>query len=112
MSLDGARVIFVALIAAIGCTLLMRHWVPSVVLILLSVAWPFVDSSMEGPVLWVLSPGHGLVLSDLLAPLGVLVAAARLYLRWRQRRAGHPLPAQMAAFVAITGDDGSTSAVG
>lgn len=84
--MDVALVVGVALLAAMGCTLLVRHWIPAVGLLACAVLWPFVNHPLEGPVLWVLSPSHGLVLSDLLVPLGVLIAGVRLYLLRRGTR--------------------------
>lgn len=96
MALTLAVVVLVALVATMGWTIVTRQQVPALALLVCSVGWPFVNGPLEGPVLWVLSPGHGLVLSDLLAPLGVLIATARLYFRRRRGRAGDPLPAPAA----------------
>jgi hypothetical protein len=50
-----------------------------------SLLWPFVNRSMEGPVLLVVGRGHGLTVSDLLAPAGVLLSVVVLR-GWRRRR--------------------------
>ncbi|HET7327776.1 MAG TPA: hypothetical protein VFJ14_10895 [Nocardioidaceae bacterium] len=48
----------------------------SLLLVGLSVLWLYLDVRPEGPVLWKVSHGHGLVLADLWGLLGVLVGAA------------------------------------
>jgi hypothetical protein len=50
-----------------------------------SLLWPIVNRSMEGPVLFVVGRGHGLTVSDLLAPAGVLLSVVVLC-GWRRRR--------------------------
>ena len=45
--------------------------------------WPFVNRPMEGPVLLVVGQGHGLTVSDLLAPAGVLLSIVVLRGRLR-----------------------------
>jgi len=52
-----------------------------------SLVWPLVNGLLEGPVLWVPIPGHGLTVSDLLTPIGVLAAVSRLRRISRHRRA-------------------------
>jgi hypothetical protein len=39
-----------------------------------ALVWPVVDRPVEGPVLMVVGQGHGLTVSDLLAPAGVVVS--------------------------------------
>jgi hypothetical protein len=53
-----------------------------------SLLWPFVNRSMEGPVLLVVGHGHGLTMSDLLAPAGVLLSVVVLRGWLRRRFAG------------------------
>ena len=55
----------------------------AITLLAVSVRWPFVNSSLEGAVLWVVARGHGLTASDLLSPVGIAVAVVRL---WFSRR--------------------------
>lgn len=43
-----------------------------------ALVWPFVNRPMEGPVLLVIGQGHGVTLSDLLAPAGVLLSVLTL----------------------------------
>ena len=50
-----------------------------------SLVWPFVNRPMEGPVLLVVGQGHGLTVSDLLAPAGVLLSVVVLR-GWRRHR--------------------------
>lgn len=78
-----AVVCLIALLATTGWTLTARRPAPAHLLGALAVAWLFANAAMEGPVLWTLSPGHGLVLADLLTPAAVLLAAWRL---WTLRR--------------------------
>jgi hypothetical protein len=50
-----------------------------------SLLWPFVNRSMEGPVLLVVGQGHGLTVSDLVTPACVLLSV--MVLRgWGRRR--------------------------
>lgn len=44
----------------------------------LSVVWFFVNRPMEGPVLLIVRPGHGLVAADLVGVAGFLLAALLL----------------------------------
>ncbi|HEX8095748.1 hypothetical protein [Jatrophihabitans sp.] len=71
------------LLALIGTVLLCRRDTPvwPAVLILLCGLWLLVDKPLEGPVLIGISRGHGITLSDLLAPAGVAFAAGLLYRR-------------------------------
>ena len=71
------------LLALAGTVLLCRRDSPvgPVVLIVLCAVWLLVNKPLEGPVLLVLSHGHGITVSDLLAPAGVAFAAVRLYRR-------------------------------
>jgi hypothetical protein len=77
------------LLALAGVALLCRRDTPvwPAALILLSGVWLLVNKPLEGPVLVVLSRGHGITLSDLLAPAGMAFAAALLYRRGRRSRA-------------------------
>ena len=58
----------------------------AVVLALVSVLWLLVNQPMEGPVLLVVSPGHGLTAADLAGLLGLGLAAWRLIAGSRRRR--------------------------
>ena len=71
------------LLAFAGAVLLCRRDTPlwPVAVILLAVVWLPVNKPLEGPVLVVISRGHGITLSDLLAPAGVAFAAVLLYRR-------------------------------
>jgi len=53
-----------------------RRILPLTLLLVGSVVWIMVNGPIEGPVLWVLTPGHGLTAADLLSPIGVSVGAA------------------------------------
>ncbi len=57
--------------------------VAAVLLVPVSVAWVLFNGPLEGPVLLTLSQTHGVTVSDLLAVVGVLVAAAVLARRPR-----------------------------
>jgi hypothetical protein len=84
------------LLAVAGAALLCRRdtslW--PAVLILLCGVWLLVNKPLEGPVLVVVSHGHGITLSDLLTPAGMAFAAVLLYRRSRFRRGTHGLPGQ------------------
>jgi hypothetical protein len=84
------------LLAVAGTVLLCRRDTPlwPAVLILLCGLWLVVNKPLEGPVLVVISRGHGVTLSDLLAPAGVAFAAVLLYRRGRSRRGTHRLPGE------------------
>jgi hypothetical protein len=78
------------LLALVGCALLCRCNTPAwpVLLIVLCGLWLLVNKPLEGPVLLVLARGHGITVSDLLAPAGMALAAVLLYRRSTGRRAG------------------------
>jgi hypothetical protein len=84
------------LLAIAGTVPLCRRdtWVWPAVLILLCGLWLLVNKPLEGPVLVVISRGHGITLSDLLAPAGVAFAAVVLYRRSRSRGETDRLPGQ------------------
>ena len=71
------------LLALTGAVLLCRRDSPlwPAAVILLSLLWLLVNKPLEGPVLVVVSRGHGITLSDLLTPAGVAFAAVLLYRR-------------------------------
>jgi hypothetical protein len=83
------------LLALVCAVLLCRRdtWIWPAVLVLLCGVWLLVDKPVEGPVLVGISRGHGITLSDLLAPAGVAFAAAVLYRRGLRHRA-KPIPHQ------------------
>lgn len=54
-----------------------------------AVVWPFLNGPMEGPVMLVVGHGHGLTLSDLLAPAGVLLSIGMLTGWCRRAVRGH-----------------------
>jgi hypothetical protein len=67
----------------------------AVLLLPVSGAWITFNGRFEGPILITFSSSHGMTVSDLLAVLGVLVAAGVLVLdRRRRRRPGPPRPTQ------------------
>lgn len=76
------------LVALLGTVLPCRRdtWLWPAVLIVLCGLWLLVDKPVEGPVLIGISRGHGITLSDLLAPAGVALAAAVLYRRGVRQR--------------------------
>ena len=80
------------LLALAGTVLLCRRdtWLWPVTLILLCGMWLLVDKPLEGPVLVGISHGHGITLSDLLAPAGVAFAAVLLYRRGAERTRNQP----------------------
>jgi hypothetical protein len=84
------------LLALAGTMLLCRRdtWMWPAVLILLCALWLVVNKPLEGPVLVVISRGHGITLSDLLAPAGMAFAAVLLYRRSHSRRETGNLPGQ------------------
>lgn len=71
-----------------------RRW--PLLLLLGSLVWPLVNGPLEGPVLWVPIPGHGLTVSDLLTPIGVLAAVSRLRRRISRHRRAEQLSAEPA----------------
>jgi hypothetical protein len=75
-----AIIVLITLVASAVLALIGTRFWP-LALAVLSVGWLLVNKPLEGPVLWVLTPGHGLVLSDLLCPLGLGLAAVLLYHR-------------------------------
>jgi hypothetical protein len=52
--------------------------VTAAVLVLAAVVWVLVNGPVEGPVLVVVSPGHGLTVADLFSVAAVLVAVLLL----------------------------------
>jgi hypothetical protein len=67
----------------------LRHRIGIVILGLLSVVWFTVDRLFEGEVVVAVSRNHGIVVSDLVGVLGLLVTAL-LWFR-TTRKAGPPL---------------------
>jgi hypothetical protein len=73
-----------------------RSRVAAVLLVVLSAFWIAVSVRPEGPILWSITPDHGVVLADLWGLLGlivgvVLVVRGPARARGRQRpRAGRP----------------------
>ena len=59
----------------------------AVLLIVLSVAWLVLSVRPEGPILWTVTPDHGLVLADLWGLLGLVVGGV-LLVKSRPRRPG------------------------
>ncbi len=57
----------------------------AVLLIVLSVVWLVLSVRPEGPILWTVTPEHGLVLADLWGLLGLVVGGV-LLVRSRRRR--------------------------
>jgi hypothetical protein len=66
---------------ALAAFLGRRQRVGAIILALLSVVWLSCDREFEGPVLVAISEGHGVVLSDLVAIAGLVLAV------WLWRRA-------------------------
>jgi hypothetical protein len=58
----------------------------AVALALVSLLWLRFNGRAEGPVLWVVSDGHGLTATDLAGLAGLGVAAWRGGQAWRRRR--------------------------
>jgi hypothetical protein len=83
--LVAVLVLFALACAALLCRRDTAVW--PVALILLCGLWLVVDKPLEGPVLVAISRGHGITLSDLLAPAGVAFAAVLLYRRGHHSRA-------------------------
>jgi hypothetical protein len=75
-----AIIVLITLVASAVLALIGTRFWPFT-LSALSLGWLLVNKPLEGPVLWVLTPGHGLALSDLLCPLGLGLAAVLLYHR-------------------------------
>jgi hypothetical protein len=82
-----AIIVLITLVASAVLALIGTRFGP-LTLSAFSVGWLLVDKPLEGPVLWVLTPGQGLALSDLLCPLGLGLAAVLLYHR-RASSTGH-----------------------
>jgi hypothetical protein len=82
--LPGLVLVAVVLLAAVSGATGARG---AVALALASVAWLLVNGTMEGAVLWVLVPGHGLTSADLAGLAGLGVAAWRWAALFASRRA-------------------------
>lgn len=61
----------------------------SLLLVLLSAYWLYTDVHPEGPLLWKVSDGNGLVLADLWGVLGLVVGALLLVRGPRRRPRRH-----------------------
>jgi uncharacterized membrane protein HdeD (DUF308 family) len=55
-----------------------RFRLASLLLVFLSVAWLVLSVRPEGPILWTVTPEHGLVLADLWGLLGLVVGGVLL----------------------------------
>lgn len=88
----AAVVLFLLLGGTVVVGALARRaaWVLAVAV--LGALWVVVNRPLEGPVLWVVAPGHGLTAADLLSPGCVALAAAGLGIRRALplARRGHP----------------------
>jgi hypothetical protein len=89
LTLEVLLVAYLVLAALTGCLAVAaarpaRLW--SVGVLVLAVLWPLVNHPLEGPILWKVAPGHGLTLSDLLAPAGFITGA------WLLSRASRTSP--------------------
>jgi hypothetical protein len=78
-------VVLVLLLVALAVSLALPSRPAATLLVVLCLVWPFVNGRLEGAVLWTLSEDHGLTLSDLLSPIGLLVGGARLWGSSRRR---------------------------
>ena len=75
---------FLVLAALVGCltaAVTRPTWLWPAGVIVLSVLWLFANKPLEGPTLWVVSPGHGLTVADLATPTCFIAAI------WLLRRA-------------------------
>ena len=72
-----AGIVLFALVMAAG-TLGRTGWLGPLVLAALSVAWFEVNKSMEGEVLWIVTPGRGLTSADFAGLAGLVLAAGRV----------------------------------
>lgn len=79
-----AAVVLAALVLAAGFSAASRAGV--VLLGALSLLWLAVNGPMEGPVLVVVAPGHGLTGGDLAGLVGLGLAAGRGLQWWRGSR--------------------------
>jgi hypothetical protein len=103
-----AAVTLVALVVSAAACLITRHTVAAWLLLLFSAAWLPLNSVVEGPVILRLSAGHGIVLADLVAIAGFLLAVTVLWSshpptgsnRTRRQRAVHLL---IALGIALAG---------
>jgi hypothetical protein len=55
-----------------------RYRLASVLLVVLSAFWIAVSVRPEGPILWSITPDHGVVLADLWGLLGLIVGVLQL----------------------------------
>jgi hypothetical protein len=80
-------VVLAALLAATGVALLRPGPVAVVAVVAAGVAWWLVNGPVEGAVLHVVTPTHGLTVADLLVPPLVGLAVLAAVLRRRAERA-------------------------
>jgi hypothetical protein len=85
LSLLAPAVVLVALVFLAGVSA-ETGLLGAVGLAVVSVAWLVVNKKVEGPVLLVVAPGHGLTTSDLAGLTGLALAAWRGYRALRFRR--------------------------
>lgn len=85
--LEIAVVVFIVLVVA-GSFAVAGSRVAAWITLAAALGWPFVNRPVEGPVLLVIGQGHGLTVSDLLAPAGVLLAVLALTGRLRRSASG------------------------
>ena len=65
------------LFASLAWCLAKPNWASIVAVLVSSALWPFVNESLEGRTLIVLSQNHGITSHDLLSVLAVVVAAVQ-----------------------------------
>lgn len=75
-------------LAVAGCLAVAGSRVAAWITLGAALVWPFVNRPMEGPVLLIIGRGHGLTVSDLLAPAGLALSVLALTGRLRRSAKG------------------------
>lgn len=83
-----AWLVLAALAACLAAAVARPALLSAAGLVVLAVLWPIVNGPLEGPVLWVIAPGHGLALSDLVTFPCLIVGTWQL--RGALKRRGSP----------------------
>jgi hypothetical protein len=72
-----AALIAIAVAAALDCVRSRSIFAPLVLLVPCAL-WPFVNEPVEGPTLWVTAAGYRFTLADMITPVVLAIAVARL----------------------------------
>lgn len=84
----GIALTIALVLAVAGCGAVAGSRVAAWITLAAALLWPFLNRPLEGPVLLVIGQGHGLTVSDLLTPAGVVVSVLAFKGFWHRSTDG------------------------